>query len=112
FTGACDFIMNAELTYLKRFDATRSMTAILLYNYYSEKLNAVGTGGRGNLVDKGLGSLDFVLKSKLTRHLGIDLAARNILNPSFERWQQNVDPIKVLSYKRGAFFSLGVNYKF
>lgn len=112
FTGASDFIVNADLSYLKSFDATRSLTATLLYNYYSDKLNAIGTGGRGNLVDKGLGTLDFVLKSKLTRHLGIDLAARNILNPSFERWQQNVDPIKVLSYKRGAFFSLGVNYKF
>lgn len=112
FTGASDFIVNADLSYLKSFDATRSLTATLLYNYYSDKLNAIGTGGRGNLVDKGLGTLDFVLKSKLTRHLGIDLAARNILNPSFFRWQQNVDPIKVLSYKRGAFFSLGVNYKF
>lgn len=112
FTGASDFIINADLSYLKSFDATRSLSATVLYNYYSDKLNAIGTGGRGNLVDKGLGTLDFVLKSKLTKHLGVDLAARNILNPSFERWQQNVDPVNVLSYKRGSFFSLGVNYKF
>src|SRR5690606_32914470 len=109
---ASDFIVNADLSYLQSLDATRSLTATLLYSYYSDNLHAIGTGGRGNLVDKGVGTLDLVLKSKLTRHLGIDLAARNILNPSFERWQQNADPIKVLSYKRGAFFSLGVNYKF
>lgn len=112
FTGASDFIVNADLSYLKSFDATRNLSATVLYNYYSDKLNAIGTGGRGNLEDKGLGTLDFILKSKLTKHLGVDLAARNILNPSFERWQQNETPVKVMSYKRGASFSLGVNYKF
>ncbi|ERJ60499.1 TonB-dependent receptor [Sphingobacterium paucimobilis] len=112
FTGASDFIVNADLSYLKSFDANRNLSATILYNYYSDKLNAIGTGGRGNLMDKGLGTLDFVLKSKVTKHLGVDLAARNILNPSFERWQQNETPVKVMSYKRGASFSLGVNYKF
>src|SRR5690606_5071950 len=43
FTGASDFIVNADLSYLKSFDATRSLTATLLYNYYSDKLNAIGT---------------------------------------------------------------------
>ncbi|SFT11766.1 TonB-dependent receptor [Sphingobacterium wenxiniae] len=112
FTGASDFIVNADLSYVRNFDGGKNISATVMYNYYSDKLNAIGTGGLGNWVDKGMGTLDFVLKSKLTKHIGVDLAARNILNPTFERWQENADPIRVLSYKRGAFFSLGVNYRF
>lgn len=112
FTGASDFIINADLSYIREFSTNKNVTTTVLYNYYSDKLQAIGTGGVGNRVDKGIGSLDFVLKSKLTKNLSLDLAARNILNPDFQRWQENTEPVKVFSYKRGSFFSLGVNYKF
>lgn len=112
FTGASDFIVNADLSYIREFNSNQNLSATVLYNYYSDKLQAIGTGGVGNRIDKGIGSLDFVLKSKVTKHIGLDLAARNMLNPEFQRWQQNSEPVKVFSYQRGAFFSLGVNYKF
>lgn len=112
FTGASDFIVNADLSYQKDFNTDKNVIATVLYSYYSDKLNAIGTGGLGNRVDKGIGSLDFVLKTKWNKALGIDFSANNILNPEFQRWQQNTAPVKVLSYKRGAFISLGVNYKF
>lgn len=112
FTGASDFIVNADLSYNRTFSANKDLTATVLYNYYSDKLYAIGTGGLGNRVDKGVGSLDFVLKSQITKSLGINFSALNILNPEVQRWQENVEAVKVLSYKRGAFFNLGVNYKF
>lgn len=110
FTGASDIIVNTDLSYLKKFDANRSLSATVLYNYYSDKLYAIGTGGLGNRVDRGIGTLDAVIKSRINRKLGIDLSARNILNPSFKRDQVNLDPVTILSYKRGVFFNLSVKY--
>lgn len=111
FTGASDYIINGDISYRKNFQNDKNLTATVLYNYYSDKLFAIGTGQMGNKVDRGLSTLDFVLKSKLSRNIELDLTARNLLNPEFERWQENVVPVKVLSYKRGAYFSLGVKYR-
>lgn len=55
---------------------------------------------KGNLVDKAIGSLDLIFKTKLNKNLGIDFGARNLLNPRFERVQENADgDFKALSYK-------------
>lgn len=111
FTGASDFVMNADVSYNKLYTAQRDFTATVMYNYYSDKLYAIGTGQLGNRVDKGLGTLDFVLKTKLNAKWKLDLSAKNILNPAFERWQENVQPVKVFSYKRGVNFNLGLTYQ-
>lgn len=111
FTGASDYIVNGDLSYRKNLQNEKSITATVLYNYYSDKLYAIGTGQMGNKVDRGLSTLDFVVKSKLSRNIEIDFTAKNLLNPEFERWQENVVPVKVLSYTRGAYFSLGLKYR-
>jgi len=111
FTGASDLLINADLSYMKKFNAAKSISATVLYNYYSDKLFAIGVNGLGDQVDKGLGGLDFILKSKLSKKVGLDLSARNILNPSFERWQEDAIPVKVLSYKRGVNFGLSLKYQ-
>lgn len=111
FAGASDVVVNADLSYLKTFNNNQNLTATLLYNYYSDKIYAIGASFLGDRVDKGLGTLDFVLKSKITKKIGLDFTARNILNPEFQRWQQNAEPVKILSYKRGAFFNLGLKYQ-
>ncbi len=111
FAGASDVVVNADLSYLKTFNNNQNLTATLLYNYYSDKIYAIGASFLGDRVDKGLGTLDFVLKSKITKKIGLDFTARNILNPEFQRWQQNAEPVKILSYKKGAFFNLGLKYQ-
>ncbi len=112
FTGASDLLLNADLSYIKDFNTDGSLMATLAYAYTSDKIYALGVETKGNLVDKRVGSLDFILKTKLNTHLGIDLTVINILNPAIERIQENAsEDITVLSYKRGAFFKLGLNYK-
>jgi len=112
FTGASDLLMNADISYSKDWDADRGLTATLMYSYYSDRLYALGIENKGNQVDKGMGALDFVLKSRISRHIGIDFVARNLLNPEFERVQQNIGgDVPVVTFKRGAYFGLGVTYK-
>lgn len=112
FTGASDYIINADLSYTKNLESGKNFIATVLYNYYSDKLYAIGTGGIGHRVDKGIGTLDFVIKSKLSKSLHLNLTARNLLNPSYERWQENINPVKVLSYKKGQFFNLALQFVF
>jgi TonB-dependent receptor len=112
FTGASDLLINADVSYTKDWDADRGITATIMYSYYSDRLYALGIEQKGNLVDKGMGSLDMVFKTRLGRHFGIDLVGRNLLNPQFERVQQNAGgDIPVVQFKRGAYIGLGLTYK-
>lgn len=111
FTGASDFLVNADLSYAKKWSNNSDIMATVLYNYFSDRLYALGTEMKGNQIDQGVGTLDFILKYKINRHFGVDLGARNILNPKYERIQDNANaPVTILSYKRGARFSLGLKY--
>jgi hypothetical protein len=44
------------------------MTTTIAYTYFSDRVNAIGTSNRGDLVDKAFGSLDFIVRSKLTEN--------------------------------------------
>ena len=113
FTGASDFVMNADLTYTKNWKNDAGIMATVAYTYNSDKLYALGNEQKGNLVDKAIGSLDLIFKTKLNKNLGIDLGARNLLNPKFERVQENASgDVKALSYKRGISLGLGMTYQF
>ncbi|PRD54847.1 TonB-dependent receptor [Sphingobacterium gobiense] len=111
FTGASDFLMNADLSFTKKWNNESDIVATVLYNHFSDRLYALGTEGKGNQIDRGLGTLDFILKYKVNRKFGVDLGARNLLDPTYERIQDNTDvPVTILSYKRGIRFSLGFKY--
>src|SRR5690554_837512 len=113
FTGASDLLINADVSYTKEWSDDRGMTATLAYAHYSDRLYALGVEQKGNLVDKGMGTLDLILKSKWNKSIGLDFSARNILNPEFKRVQQNATgAIDAINYKRGIFLSLGATYTF
>ena len=111
FTGASDFLMNADLSFSKKWNNDSDVMATVMYNHFSDRLYSLGVQGRGNQLDKGVGTLDFILKYKINRYFGVDLGARNLLDPTYERFQESANgPLTVLSYKRGVRFSLGVKY--
>lgn len=113
FTGASDLLLNADISYFKEWDDDKNLMATLAYAHYSDRLYALGVEQKGNLVDKGMGTLDLILKSKWNKSIGLDFSARNILNPEFKRVQQNATgAIDAINYKRGIFLSLGATYTF
>ncbi len=112
FTGASDILLNADISYLKEWSNDRSLMATLSYAYYSDRLYALGVETKGNLVDKGMGTLDFILKAKINKNFGINFSAKNILNPEFRRMQENASgAVPALTFKKGAFFGLGITYQ-
>lgn len=87
--------------------------ATLAYNYNSDKLYAIGVEQKGNLVDKGFGMMDFIFKTKFNENFGMGISAKNLLNPSIDRVQENIGKdVTVRSYKLGSTFSVSLNYNF
>lgn len=112
FAGASDLLVNADLTYTKRWQNDGNIMATVAYSYFSDKVYALGNQQKGNLVDQGVGTLDFIIRSKINRKFGIDLLVRNILDPEYRRVQENASGhVPVLTYKKGQFFTLGLSYQ-
>ena len=114
FTGASPLLLNADLTFAKEWnDKKSSISTTLAYTYFSDRVYSIGTSNRGNLVDKAVGALDFIVKSKVNEKLGLDFGVKNILNPTIDRVQENKGgDVNVLSYTKGINIGLGVNYQF
>ncbi|SNQ43062.1 TonB-dependent receptor [Cellulophaga lytica] len=110
-TGASDLLLNGDISFSKDYSKNKNITTTIAYNYFSDRIYALGVQGKGNLVDKGFGSLDFIAKAQLNENIRIGLSAKNILNPSVERFQDEQD-VTVLSYKRGANVKLSLSYNF
>ncbi len=110
-TGASDLLINADISFLKEFSEDRNVQATVAYNYFSDRLYAIGTNNRGNLVDQAVGTLDFNLNTQLNKNIGISLKARNLLDPTIERIQDTQNVV-VESYKKGLNFDLSLTYNF
>ena len=109
-SGASDLILNADVTYIKDFSKNSNILATLTYNYFSDRVTAIGSAGKGDLIDNGVGTLDFILKSKLSQKIKVGFSLKNILNPTIKR-RQDVQNIEVMSFKNGVNASLKLTYK-
>jgi outer membrane receptor protein involved in Fe transport len=127
--GASDFIFNADASYYTEFSENKNLRTTLAANYFSDRIYALGSTGRGHLVDKGFVTLDWITAVELGDHFGIGLNMRNLLNPTIERVNENAEgdldtenpaipgfledgPVTALSLKKGVDFSLSLTYKF
>jgi len=110
-TGASDVLVNADVSYFREFTNKRSIRTTLAYNYFSDRLYSLATEGRGNLVQSGVSTLDFILKSKVNEKIGLNLSVKNILNPTYKTTQEKQDVI-VSSYKKGLDVSFSLTYNF
>ncbi|WP_299833389.1 TonB-dependent receptor [uncultured Tenacibaculum sp.] len=111
FAGASDFLLNTDFTYLKDFRNGMNIQSTVVFNYFSDRIFALGTEGKGNLVDKGYSTLDLILKSSINENISVGLSAKNLLNPSIERFQDNQD-VTILSFRRGVNLNFSLSYKF
>jgi hypothetical protein len=113
FTGASDWLINADISYQYRWNNDKNVFMTFLgYNYFSEKLYALGTNGRGNMINKPFGTLDFVTKVELG-DFSFGFNVKNMLDPKVETYQDNMDEdILIESYKRGVNMGLSLGYRF
>lgn len=119
--GASPFIINADINYSPTFGNYKP-AANLIFSYFSDRIDALGSGQLGNVIEKGLPNLDFVLQNKISEKFEINLAARNLLNPTVQYVREGTSVGDVLvtspngkdvtNYERGIDVSLQLKYKF
>jgi TonB-dependent receptor len=112
--GAAPWIVNADLSYLFGRGQQR-FTQTLVAGYVSEKVYTIGTQGFGDIMERGVPTLDFVSQAQLNRWLSLHLKAQDLLNPAHRLSRKAAEGgTKTLlgHYKKGIDISLGVTCKF
>ena len=110
--GAAPWIVNADLTYLYR-KGTSSLTAALVFNYFSDRIYTIGTEGYQDIIENGIPTLDFVGTAKLGKHLSVNLKARNLLNSTHQLTRKgsgNDSEVVLSKYRKGVDLSIGLAY--
>lgn len=88
--GASPFLINADVSYSPTFGDYEPV-ANLVFSYFSDRIDALGSGQLGNIVEKGVPTLDFVWKNKINEHFEINASLKNLLNPTIERVRENAN---------------------
>ena len=111
--GASPLLINADLTYQIEREGLDFTTSVVM-NYFSDRIFSLGTAGSQNIMEKGVPTLDFITRTKLGQHLGLNLSLKNLLNPAFKLTKElnNGSDTIINSYKRGMNVSFGINYTF
>lgn len=111
--GASPLLVNADMSYLYH-GRNWKWTSTVVFNYFSDKVFAIGTNGFQNVIEKGIPTLDFVSHVAFNKHWGVNVKARNILNSRIrlERESDYGNNIELQSIRRGVDLNLGVTYKF
>ncbi len=125
--GASPILLNADVSYSPSFGGYKPV-ANLIFSYFSDRIDALGSGQLGNIIEKGVPTLDFVWKNTINEHFEINASVKNILNPTIERVRENVSfdatlandlgissnlsEFALSSYKRGVNASIQFKYKF
>lgn len=126
--GASPVIVNADLTYNPEFGKFKPQ-ATMTFSYFSDRIYALGSGDLGNMVEKGVPYLNFIVKNNFGEHVELGLNISNILNPNVSLIRENtgaqnspllagtglVDAngdVTLREFKRGANVGLTLKYKF
>ncbi len=119
--GASPFIVNADLNYSPSFGESYKPVVTAVFSYFSDRIDAIGAGQLGNVIEKSVPTLDLVWKNQIGKGFEVNLAAKNLLDPTIE-YIREADGADVLvtspngkgiaSYKRGINLGLQLKYNF
>ena len=116
--GASPLILNADLSYSPTIGNYKP-NANLIFSYFSDRIDALGSGQLGNVIEKGIPTLDFVLRSDINEKLELNFSAKNLLNPTIQYEREGTGVLvtspngkDVTDYKRGLNIGLQFKYKF
>jgi len=120
--GASPFIFNADISFSPTKFENYKPVANLVFSYFSDRIDALGSGDLGNIVEKGVPTLDFIWKNTIKKNFEINFSAKNLLNPKVQYVREDVSAGNVLvtsangkgvtDYRRGLNIGLQLKYKF
>lgn len=111
--GASPLLINADINYSPVFGNYNPM-ASLVYSYFSDRIDAIGSGQLGNIIEKSVSTLDFIWINRIGDNFEINTSAKNLLDPSIKKIRENTSQGDVIlsQYKRGINLALQLKYKF
>ena len=111
--GASPFIINADINYSPIFGSYKPK-ATLAFSYFSDRIFSLGAGTLGNIVEKGVPSLNFIWKNQIGENWEANISAKNLLNPdvSLIREGTGIGDITIREYQLGANIGLSLAYTF
>ncbi len=110
-TGASEVLLNSDISFFKEISKNTNFLATIVSNYTSESVYAIGSAGKGNLVNEGIFTMDIILKSKISKRISAGVSIKNILDSEIKRYQDNeTGKVAVKSFKRGVNASLSLKY--
>ncbi len=110
--GASPIIVNADISYSPTFKNYQPV-ANLVFSYFSDRIQALGSGQLGNIIEKGIPTLDFIWKNTISEKFEINLIAKNLLNPNIQYIREtSLGDVTISRYKRGMNIGLSLKYNF
>jgi len=111
--GASPIIINADINYSPTFKNYKPV-ANLVFSYFSDRISALGSGQLGNIIEKGIPTLDFIWKNKIGENFQLNLSAKNLLDPNIQYIRENTSlgNVTISEYKRGMNIGLQFKYTF
>ena len=116
--GASPLILNADINYSPVFKNYKP-TANLVFSYFSDRIDALGSGQLGNVIEKSVSTLDFIWKNNINNKFEINLSAKNLLNPTITYIREttlgdivvnSANGKGVSNFKRGV--DIGIQFKY
>ncbi len=110
--GASPLLLNADLSYRPIFGKYKPV-GNLVFSYFSDRIDALGSGQLGNIIEKGVPTLDFIWKNNINEKIELNASFKNLLNPQIERVREvESGDVALSSYKRGLNIGFQFKYKF
>ncbi|RMA66251.1 TonB-dependent receptor [Ulvibacter antarcticus] len=111
--GASPIILNADLSYSPTLGVYKPI-ANLVFSYFSDRIDAIGSGQLGNIIEKGIPALDFIWKNQIGDNFQLNASVKNLLDPTIERIREtgSGEDIALTSYKRGVNLAFQLKYEF
>ncbi len=111
--GQSEFVFNLKFDYY--LTKAKNSTIGLYYNFFGDRIYAVGANGTPDAIEKGVGVTDAVFQYFHLEKYEFKLAARNIFNTRFRIYQKNEvtnqDEL-FLSYREGVTLAVSAGVKF
>lgn len=111
--GASPFIINTDLNYSPVF-GNYQPKATLVFSYFSDRIFSLGAGSLGNIVERAVPTLDFVLRNEIGENLEVIFSAKNLLNPDISLVRENtgIGDVIIREYNLGVNLGISLAYKF
>lgn len=112
--GASPFLVNANINYSPTKWENYKPVASLVFSYFSDRIDALGSGQIGNIIEKGVPTLDFIWKNKFGENTELNLKAQNLLDPKISRVREAtpIGDVTLSEFQIGMNISLGFKYNF